>query len=172
MPAIDQRITRSVTQIVGEDRIRADRTERKMYSFDIGAMPALVKPFVPAGIAGAVVRPREEEQLVKLVKLAQKERVKLVPRGWATSGYGGVLPPEGALVVDMSGWTKVLSVDPDALTVRVQAGAIWEQIDRHIAKQGLALRLYPSSYPSSSAAGWLAQGGSGFGSYEIGRAHV
>ncbi|TLM99070.1 MAG: FAD-binding oxidoreductase, partial [Actinobacteria bacterium] len=28
--------------------------------------------------------------------------------------------------------------------------------------------LYPSSYPSSSVGGWLAQGGSGFGSYEFG----
>ncbi len=119
-------------------------------------------------MAGAVVRPSNEEQLVKLVELAQREGVALVPRGWATSGYGGVLPGEGAIVVDLSGWQKVLDVDAEKLTVRVQGGAIWEQIDREIAKLGLTLRIYPSSYPSSSAAGWLAQGGSGFGSYEYG----
>ena len=68
----------------------------------------------------------------------------------------------------MSGHQRVLAVDPDALTVRVEAGAIWENVDREIGKQGLALRMYPSSYPSSSVAGWLAQGGSGFGSYEFG----
>ncbi len=28
--------------------------------------------------------------------------------------------------------------------------------------------MYPSSYPSSSVGGWLAQGGSGFGSFEYG----
>jgi Fe-S oxidoreductase/FAD/FMN-containing dehydrogenase len=139
-----------------------------MYSFDIGAMPKLVKPVVPAGIAGAVVRPRDEKQLVALAKLAQSKGVSLVARGWATSGYGGILPRAGAIVVDMSGWTKVLSVDPEQLTVRAQGGAIWEVIDREINKQGLALRMYPSSYPSSSVAGWLAQGGSGFGSYEYG----
>ena len=54
------------------------------------------------------------------------------------------------------------------MTVRAEAGAIWENIDREIGMQGLALRMYPSSYPSSSVAGWLAQGGSGFGSYEYG----
>lgn len=157
-----------MAHIVGEDRVRTDRTQRKMYSFDIGAMPALVNPFVPAGTAGAVVRPTSEEQLVRLTSLARERGVALVPRGWATSGYGGVLPGKGAVVVDLSGWQQVLSVDTEALTVRVQAGAIWERIDREIAKQGLTLRMYPSSYPSSSAAGWLAQGGSGFGSYEYG----
>ncbi|MBN1249728.1 MAG: FAD-binding oxidoreductase, partial [Anaerolineae bacterium] len=30
------------------------------------------------------------------------------------------------------------------------------------------LRTYPSSYPSATAGGWLAQGGAGFGSYEAG----
>jgi FAD/FMN-containing dehydrogenase len=32
----------------------------------------------------------------------------------------------------------------------------------------LTLRLYPSSYPSSTIGGWLARGGAGFGSYESG----
>jgi len=168
MAVVREDVVTSLREICGEDRVKTDRVERKMYSFDIGAMPSLVKPFVPAGTAGAVVRPRDESQLVKLVGLAQQKGVALVPRGWATSGYGGVLPPGGAIVVDMSGWQKVVSVDTERLTVRAQAGAIWEQIDREIGKQGLTLRLYPSSYPSSSTAGWLAQGGSGFGSYEYG----
>jgi len=168
MSAVNGSIEQSLKEICGDDRVRTDRRERKMYSSDIGAMPKLVKPFVPAGVAGAVVRPRDEAQVVKLAKLAQSRGVRLVPRGWATSGYGGVLPQSGAVVVDMSGQQRVLSIDAENLTVRVEAGAIWENIDREIGLQGLALRLYPSSYPSSSVAGWLAQGGSGFGSYEYG----
>jgi Fe-S oxidoreductase/FAD/FMN-containing dehydrogenase len=168
MGAVSERTESALREICGADRVRTDLRERSMYSFDIGAMPALVKPVVPAGTAGAVVRPRTEDDLVALVKMASRDHVALVPRGWATSGYGGVLPGKGAVVVDLSGWTKVISVDAEAGTVRVQAGAIWEQVDREIAKHGLTLRLYPSSYPSSSVAGWLAQGGSGFGSYEFG----
>jgi Fe-S oxidoreductase/FAD/FMN-containing dehydrogenase len=168
MPGVSERLVRSLEQIVGEKRIRTDRRERKMYSFDIGAMPRMVAPFVPAGVAGAVVRPVDELQLCELARLAQREGVALVPRGWATSGYGGVLPGDGAIVVDMSGWRDVISVDIDAMTVRTQAGAIWQDVDRKIADNGLTLRLYPSSYPSSSVGGWLAQGGSGFGSFEFG----
>jgi Fe-S oxidoreductase/FAD/FMN-containing dehydrogenase len=168
MAVVSDRVASALQEICGEDRVRTDQRERSMYSFDIGAMPSLVKPFVGTGLAGAVVRPRTESDVIDLVHMARNEGVKLVPRAWATSGYGGVLPPEGAVVVDLSGMQRVLNVDAEHLTVRVQSGAIWEQIDREIAKQGLALRLYPSSYPSSSAGGWLAQGGSGFGSYEFG----
>jgi Fe-S oxidoreductase/FAD/FMN-containing dehydrogenase len=168
MAAVSESLEHTLVEICGEDRVSTNRVERKMYSFDIGAMPALVKPFVPAGIAGAVVRPTTQDQLVTLVALAQREGVKLVPRGWATSGYGGVLPPNGAIVVDLSGWQEVLSVDVENLTVRAQAGAVWEKLDREISKRGMTLRLYPSSYPSSSVGGWLAQGGSGFGSFEHG----
>jgi len=123
MGAVPERVEQSLGEIVGQDRIRTDRVERKMYSFDIGAMPSLVKPFVPAGIAGAVVRPKTEEQLVRLMKLAQQQGVKVVPRSWATSGYGGVLPPEGAVVVDMSGWQSVIAVDSEGLPVGAQGGA-------------------------------------------------
>ena len=167
--AVNERMVGQHAEIVGSERLRADRRERKMYSFDIGAMPKLVKPFVPAGLAGAVVRPHSEEEVIGLVNLARRENLKIVPRAWATSGYGGVLPPKDAVVIDMSAMMRVLKVDADSLLVTTDPSAIWEQIDRQIKKQGLTLRLYPSSYPSSSVAGWLAQGGSGFGSFEYGQ---
>ncbi|MEJ2315188.1 MAG: ferredoxin-thioredoxin reductase catalytic domain-containing protein, partial [Nitrospirota bacterium] len=34
---------------------------------------------------------------------------------------------------------------------------------KHRKPHGLTLRLYPTSYPSSSVGGWLAQGGAGIG---------
>jgi Fe-S oxidoreductase/FAD/FMN-containing dehydrogenase len=154
-------------EIVG-DRIRTDRVERRLYSADIGEMPKLVKPFLPAGLAGAVVRPSTEDEVIALVKLAARDGIRLVPRGASTSGYGGVLPVEGAVVVDLSGMHAVLDVGVAAKKARVQPGLIWEELERKLEPLGLALRLYPSSTPSSSVAGWLAQGGAGFGSYEYG----
>ncbi len=168
MAAVSERIEAKLREIVG-DKVRTDRVERKMYSFDIGALPKLIKPFVRTGTAGAVVRPGTEEEVVALVRLAREERLELVPRGWATSGYGGVLPKEGAVVVDLgSRMHAVTDIDEESLTVTTQPGAVWEEVEREIGKRGLSLRSYPSSTPSSSVAGWLAQGGAGFGSYEYG----
>ncbi|HEY3317829.1 MAG TPA: FAD-binding and (Fe-S)-binding domain-containing protein [Coriobacteriia bacterium] len=167
MSAVNEQVRSRLQGIFG-DRMRTDRVERKLYSADIGDMPKLVKPFVPAGIAGAVVRPKSEDEIVALVKVAAAEGLELVPRGASTSGYGGVLPTDGAVVVDLSGMARMLSVDREGTCVTVEPGIIWEVLERELHKQGLDLRLYPSSAPSSTVGGWLAQGGSGFGSYEYG----
>ena len=84
MATLSNGVSESLAEIFGENELRTDRYERKMYSFDIGAMPKLVAPFVPAGVAGAVVRPHDEAHIAQLIRLAQREGVKLVPRAWAT----------------------------------------------------------------------------------------
>ena len=168
MAMVTERVAKALADIVGPDRVKTDRVERKLYSYDIGAMPKLVKPLMPTGVAGAVVRPRSEEDVVAVVKLAAKERFTLVPRGMSTSGYGGVLPLPGAVVIDMSALGSVHHIDAEAKTARVSGGTLWEPLQKTLNKQGLDLRLYPSSLPSSTVAGWLAQGGSGFGSFEAG----
>ncbi len=167
MPVLSARAETALKDIFGE-RMRTDRVERKLYSADIGSLPKLVKPLMPTGVAGAVVRPASEAEVIALLKLARAEKLTVVPRGMSTSGYGGVLPLPGAIVADVSGMGKVLEIDPQRMTVRVQAGALWESLQKTLNKQGLDLRLYPSSLPSSTVGGWLAQGGAGFGSYEYG----
>ena len=94
--------------------------------------------------------------------------IPLVPRGKSTSGYGGVMPVKGGLVVDFAWMNEILAIDAEAMTVTVQPGVVWEKLDKELNKQGLALRTYPSSAPSSTVGGWLAQGGVGFGAYEYG----
>ena len=75
---------------------------------------------------------------------------------------------ENGIVVDFYRMKKVLSIDKDKLTATVQPGIVWEGLDHELKKKGLTLLTYPSSYPSSTAGGWLAQGGAGFGSFEAG----
>ncbi len=170
MSRIKSAVEESLTRIVGPDCIRTDIVERTCNSVNIGEMPPAIKRMIPVGIAGAVVRPRTEEELQQLVLLAREDpkHVRLVPRAAGTSGYGGVLPDKGAVVVVMTDWNAVLKIDPTAMTARVQTAAIWQDVDVALAKHGLTLRLYPSSYPSSTVGGWLAQGGGGYGSTEYG----
>ena len=149
-------------------RVRYDRRERTLYSHDVGVMPALIAPFVGNTLPHAVVQPSSEEELVELVKWASENKLPLVPRGRATSGYGGVLPVKGGVVIDSFHLQEILAIDPAGQTVTVQGGVVWKNLDRELQKQGLTLRLYPTSYPSSTVAGWLAQGGGGLGSYEYG----
>jgi Fe-S oxidoreductase/FAD/FMN-containing dehydrogenase len=149
-------------------RVSFNRIELKLYGHDIAAMPSLFKPFIGNTTPDAVVQPQSEAELVELVRWAAENDVPLTPRGKATSGYGGVLPIKHGVVVDFYRMKRVVKIDADAKTATVEAGVVWEKLDTELAKHGLTLRLYPSSYLSSTVGGWLAQGGAGIGSYEAG----
>jgi len=149
-------------------RVSFDPVERMLYSHDVGEIPYLIKPLLGKTTPQAVVQPVDERELVSLVKWASENGTALTPRAKATSGYGGVIPTKQAVVVDFIRMREILAVDESALTVRVQPGLGWEPLDRELAKKGLTLRLYPTSYPSSTVGGWAAQGGAGIGSFEAG----
>lgn len=149
-------------------RVSFHKTERKLYGHDIAAMPGLFKPLIGNTIPDAVVQPESEAELIELVTWASQNSIPLTPRGKATSGYGGAIPIRQGIVVDFYRMNRVIKIDSKTHTATVQAGVVWEKLDKELAKHGLTLRLYPTSYPSSTAGGWLAQGGAGIGSYEAG----
>jgi Fe-S oxidoreductase/FAD/FMN-containing dehydrogenase len=149
-------------------RVTFEKGERRLYGHDIAAIPSLLKLLIGSTIPDAVVQPDTEEELIELVRWAAENNIPLTPRGKASSGYGGALPIKKGLVVDFYRMNRIIRVDPDAQSATVQAGVVWEKLDRELEHHGLTLRLYPSSYPGSTVGGWLAQGGAGIGSYEAG----
>ena len=151
-----------------EGRVTFDKTERKLYGHDVGDMPRLIKPLVGNTVPEGVVQPESEEELAELLKWAYQNNVPVTPRSKATTGYGGVLPVKNGLVVDFFRLADVISLDKNALTVTVQPGIVWDQLDNWLSRRGFTLRLYPTSYLASTPGGWLAQGGAGIGSYESG----
>jgi Fe-S oxidoreductase/FAD/FMN-containing dehydrogenase len=142
--------------------------ERVLYGHDIAAIPSLFKPFVGRPVPDAVVQPVSEGEISALLKWAAEAKIPLVPRGRASSGYGGIIPTHRGIVVDLYRMRKVLAVDYPNVTVTVEPGVTWEELDRKLKADGLTLRLYPTSYPSSTVGGWLGQGGAGIGSYQYG----
>ncbi len=150
------------------ERANFNPTERLLYSHDIAAIPSLFKPLIGKTVPNVVVQPRDEAELVELMRWASENKIPVVPRGKGSSGYGGIIPTRRGIVVDFYRMKDVVSVDAEKETVTVEPGITWEQLDRKLMPQGLTMRLYPTSYPSSSAGGWLAQGGAGIGSYEYG----
>ncbi len=149
-------------------RVSFRREERLLYSHDIAAMPSLFRRLAGDTLPEAVVQPENEAELVNLSRWAAAKKIPLVPRGKGSSGYGGIIPTKGGLVVDFYRMRRVLAVDETQETVTVEPGITWEQLDRQLKKQGFTLRLYPTSYPSSTPGGWLAQGGAGIGSFKFG----
>ncbi len=167
MSKLNNKLHAQLQNIFG-DRVTFRKLERKLYGHDIAAVPGLIKVLIGNSVPEAVVQPETEAELVHLVKWASQHSIPLTPRGKATSGYGGVLPVKGGVVIDFYRMRAIKNIDSGKMLATVEAGVVWEKLDKELAKQRLTLRLYPSSYPAATVGGWLAQGGAGIGSYEAG----
>jgi FAD/FMN-containing dehydrogenase len=140
--------------------------EREIYSHDISVMPSSIEKMVH-NICDVVIQPENLYQVKEILKLSKEYSLPVVPRGSATSGYGGVIPYKGGIMVDFSRM-DYFEIDEDSKTVVAEPGAIWWEIQESALKKGLSLRVYPTSAPSSTVGGWIAQGGIGVGSRMFG----
>jgi len=142
--------------------------ELRLYSTDISAPPSLILDKIE-NMPIAVVKPKKVEELKELLRLCEEREIPVIPRGAATSGYGGTIPAKKGIIVDFCGMNKVLKIDEKEKTVTVEAGAVWSELENLLNDKGLSLRIYPSSALSSTVGGWIANGGGvGIGSYGYG----
>ncbi len=156
-----------LSKVVGADRVRTDKMERLLHNHDLAPLPPMMEMGFKM-MPDAVVRPISAEEVSAVVKLAVAERIPVVPRGGASWGYGGAMPCNGGIVMDMTTMNKVVRVDVDNLEIEVEAGATWEKVAEEAAKNGMFIGYYPSSKPAATIAGWIATGGIGVGTYKYG----
>ena len=102
----------TIEAIVGEDRARFDTRERRIYSHDTAVLPSAFRLLAGPSLADGVAQPETEEQVARLVRYAATEGIPIVPRGKASSGYGGVVPAQGGLVLDLTRLKGIVWANP------------------------------------------------------------
>ena len=150
------------------ERVSFEKVERQVYSHDTASLPGLVKRLIHS-VPEAIVQPIDTDEVVFLTQFARERGIPITPRGGATSGWGGAVPSRGGIVTDLSRMRHILEIDEAKGLVRVEAGVVWKNLEYELGKYGLASRILPSSAPSATVGGWVAEGGGGIGSYEYGQ---
>ena len=147
--------------------IHRKKYERLLYSRDVGDIPKFLR-FIFDLDCLAVIQPNNIHELRSIINLCEQYHIPLIPRGAGTSGYGGILPIRNGIIVLLTNFNNIISIDKENSTVEVECGITWENLRRQLESQNLALMLYPSSGPSSTVGGWVTQGGYGIGSAKFG----
>ena len=141
-----------------EVELLEDAAARGLFATDAGG--------TAYGMPHGVVVARSAEQISVLMKEAQRHRVPVTVRGGGltTEGesvaYGGVL-------LDMTGMSRVISVDKANLSVRTQAGIFWASLAEHLRRHGLDYLSAPLNF-TSSVGGTLGVGGIDVNSPQLG----
>ncbi len=87
---------------------------------------------------------REVDQLRAVLREASQRGLKVSISG-SRHSQGGHTYTRGGVVLNMRGFNRVRAVDPVALTITVESGATWDEVQRAIAPRGLALKVMQSS---------------------------
>jgi alkyldihydroxyacetonephosphate synthase len=106
----------------------------------------------------AVLRPRDEQELERILDWACSEDVAVIPYGGGTSVVGGVEAREldRAVSIDIKALDRVLEVDRSSRAARIQAGATGPGLEDQLREHDLTLRHFPQSFEYSTLGGWIA----------------
>jgi|SRR5690625_722299 len=96
------------------------------------------------GVARAVVRPANTEQVAQVVRWCAQHQVPLIPQGGNTGLCGGATPDQSAqaIILSTERLTKIRSIDTDNDTMVVEAGCILQNIQQAADEVD---RLFPLS---------------------------
>lgn len=154
-------------RMAGDIKILDKAAEREMYSQDIGDVPPIMTKTFLRTLPDFVIQPKNVDEIRKVLAFASDLKIPVVPRGAASWGFGGVIPTNAGIVIDLSPFRKIVAIDTAQKTVTVEAGARWSDIDIMAKKEGLCLMTYPSS-KFSTVGGWISTGGYGINSFKYG----
>lgn len=116
--------------------------------------------------AEAIVRPRDEADVVTVAGACARHGVPLTVRGGGTGNYGQAVPLKGGILLDMTALDAVEWVKPGA--VRVQAGKNILALDTETRASGWEMRMHPSTKRTATIGGFIAGGSGGVGSVSYG----
>ncbi|WP_299983473.1 FAD-linked oxidase C-terminal domain-containing protein [Desulfobacula sp.] len=131
-------VYRHLQKISGKSNVTKEKEELLCYSYD-----ATGNSFLP----DAIVFPESEKEVARILKLASKEKLIVVPRGAGSGMTGGAVPVKGGLVMVTSRMNKIFDIDENNFLVRVQPGVIVSDIHKSVEEKGL---FYPPDPASSS----------------------
>jgi len=153
MSASSQGIVKTLMEIVGKDNVLCEPYDLIPYSRDRYAL--LVRP--RQGVMPlAVVRPATTEEVREVVVFANKHHVPLTPRGSGTNYAGSAVPVKGGVVLDLTRMNKILSIQDDSMSVKVQAGVILQNLEEALNIKGFTFGHDPGSFPSATVGGCIS----------------
>jgi len=142
--------------IVGQ-RYVISNDHDKLEPFGHDEIPGTVYRHLPE----AVVRPRTAAEISALMKLANRERVPVTPRGAGSGLSGGAVPVYGGIVLCTDRMNQILELDRDNMMLVVEPGVVANDINEYLKEYDLFYAGYPMSMETCFIGGNVAENAGG-----------
>lgn len=149
---MEDRVKQAIKDIVGEENFSDKIIDLISYAKD-----ASEHKHMP----DAAVWVTTKEEVSEILKLANREKFPVIPRGAGTGLAGTSVPNKGGLVMDMAKMNKIVEISiPDRL-VKVQPGVVFEHLQGALAPNGFFFPPDPASGKVSTLGGNVATNAGG-----------
>jgi glycolate oxidase subunit GlcD len=146
-------LIKELRNIVGRENVLAEPAELLVYECD--GLPQHKHP--PC----AVVFPTSTEETSEVLSLLSQEGVSFAPRGAGTGLSGGALAIDRGVVIELARMRAILKIDTENRLAVVQTGLVNAHLSRAVAQYGLYYAPDPSSQPSCTIGGNIAENAGG-----------
>ena len=117
--------------IVGNDWFLDTPEDLATYSYDA---------FLPEFTPDAVIIPGGTDDISKIMKVANRERINIIPRGAGTNICGSSIARKGGMIIAFHRMSKILEVDAENMCAVVQPGVVNADLQKAVTQYGL---MYP-----------------------------
>ena len=108
------------------------------------------------------------EQVQNVVKLANKYKTPIICRGAGTNVVGACSTEHGGIILNFSKMNKILEINRENMTARVQSGVVLGDLQNAVESFGLFYPPDPSNLAVSTIGGSIAQSSGGAKSFKYG----
>ena len=150
---VDKKHFEYIKTIVGNDNIKTDKAHLIAYCYD-----ATKTRFEP----DAVVFPKDETDVSKILAYCNKHKIIIVPRGAGSGFTGGALPSSGGIILSLERhMNKLIEIDMQNMVAVVQPGLINMQLQKAAENVGLFYPPDPASEEYSTLGGNVSENAGG-----------
>jgi glycolate oxidase len=146
--AVDRRMVSELQAIVGADHVRHSRGDVEPYSRD--ATPAF------RAVADVIVWPGTAAEVGRILRLATRRRIPVVPRGAGSNLCAATVPLAGGIVLVLTRMNRILEINAEELLARAQTGVPTATLSDAVAARGLLYAPDPGSRTVSTIGGNVA----------------
>jgi D-lactate dehydrogenase (cytochrome) len=144
--------------ILDERRVSSGESVRHLHSHD--------ESFHAPSLPDVVVWPHTTEEASRLVRWAREKRVPVTAWGAGTSLEGNPIPVRGGMVMDFNEMNRIIAVRPEDFQADVQAGVIYKELNKRLARDGLFFPPDPGA--AATIGGMIGNNASGIRSVRYG----
>lgn len=149
---MDEKIKQALIEIVGEESYTDSLIDMVSFSYD--ASEHSHRPTCAVWAESA-------EQISEILKLSNREKIPVIPRGAGTGLSGMAVPIEGGIVLDLSRMNSIMKISIEDRLSIVQPGVVYVDLEKALSPFGFFFPPDPASGKVSTLGGNVATNAGG-----------